>query len=401
MSNSPLRLNPGGTLLPSQVVGRDGDIEDLWDVLERQSVLLTAERRMGKTSMLNKMHDAVHPGFATVLRNLQDVTSPDEFVRRLLADIEKTRPGTLAKDGSLRARLERAGVKSVGVSHLSVEFSPTTPETWKDVIAEAFDALSAADRPACLVFLWDELPHMIDAIREHQDERVARELLDVLRRTRESHSGIRMVYSGSLGLHHVLAGLRSPSAAWAPVNDMRVIDLPPISLHDATYLAGELLRNEAIGCEDHDAVASAIASAVDAVPYYVHQTVSALQDAQRRDGGAPARVTDVSTRVQACLADPLDPWQLLHYVDRLTAYYGQDAAVVKATLDAIAVAAEPLTFAELESRIASALQSPPSSERLHELLDLLGKDHYLSFPPGTIAFRLDLLRRAWIAKRHL
>ena len=50
-----MRTNPGGGLAPEEVVGRDALIADLWDKLERHSVMMTAERRMGKTSVLRKM----------------------------------------------------------------------------------------------------------------------------------------------------------------------------------------------------------------------------------------------------------------------------------------------------------------------------------------------------------
>src|SRR5262249_39319639 len=143
-------------------------------------------------------------------------------------------------------------------------------------------------------------------------------------------------------------------------------------------------------------VATTIAAQTCAVPYYVHLTVDGLL--KRQDAPCDAATTDDARAIVAArLADPDDPWQLLHYVDRLKDYYGDDAAVVKAGLDAIAVADAPLTFDELDGRLA-AIGEPPSREHLHELVDLLGKDHYLAFPDGRIAFRLEILRRAWVAR---
>jgi hypothetical protein len=45
-----MRTNPGGGLAPEEVIGRDALIADLWDKLERHSVMMTAERRMGRTA---------------------------------------------------------------------------------------------------------------------------------------------------------------------------------------------------------------------------------------------------------------------------------------------------------------------------------------------------------------
>ncbi|BCL36987.1 hypothetical protein [Nostoc sp. MS1] len=50
-----LRANPGGEIAPAEVFGRDTLIQNLWRVLERQSLVLSAERRMGKTCVVKKM----------------------------------------------------------------------------------------------------------------------------------------------------------------------------------------------------------------------------------------------------------------------------------------------------------------------------------------------------------
>ncbi|BAZ14493.1 hypothetical protein NIES4071_63370 [Calothrix sp. NIES-4071] len=50
-----MKANPGGQVAPSDVVGRDSLISSFWDILERQSLVLSAERRMGKTCIIKKM----------------------------------------------------------------------------------------------------------------------------------------------------------------------------------------------------------------------------------------------------------------------------------------------------------------------------------------------------------
>ncbi|MBC8235291.1 hypothetical protein H8E77_37575 [bacterium] len=41
--------NPGGYIEPDEVRGRDHLIQRYWRILRRQSLILSAERRMGKT----------------------------------------------------------------------------------------------------------------------------------------------------------------------------------------------------------------------------------------------------------------------------------------------------------------------------------------------------------------
>ena len=44
----------GGNVPPSRLVGRDDFIRKMWQSLENQSVVLVAERQIGKTTVIRK-----------------------------------------------------------------------------------------------------------------------------------------------------------------------------------------------------------------------------------------------------------------------------------------------------------------------------------------------------------
>jgi hypothetical protein len=396
ISPTVLRVNAGGNLAPEEVVGRDAEIAKLWQALARQSVLLTAERRMGKTSVLHRMLAQPPQGFIALNRNLQPVATPEEFVSALIADAERAVPGLFKR--SLGERLSDAGVQKIGISKLSFEFTKDGPGNWKTAAETTFATL-AENQSERVIFLWDELPHMLANIRAATGPLEARQILDVLRAARETYPELGMVFSGSIGLHHVVGELRAQGGMWAPVHDMIVVDLPPLLTSDAEFLADALLTNEQIACDDVPAVARTIAAEVDSVPYYVHHLVLQLRD--RQQAGLCGDVDEVLVRdiVEQVLHDPLDPWQLMHYVDRVDSYYPAQANLVRATLDAVAVSAAPLDVTTLQGLVA-AQQTPPSMDELKALLVLLCKDHYLLSHPG-FAFKLSLVRRAWAARRSL
>ena len=50
-----MKANPGGVIDPKHVYGRNGLIAELWRQLDQTCVLINAERRIGKTSVLRKM----------------------------------------------------------------------------------------------------------------------------------------------------------------------------------------------------------------------------------------------------------------------------------------------------------------------------------------------------------
>ncbi|MBC6421130.1 MAG: hypothetical protein GDA43_05915 [Hormoscilla sp. SP5CHS1] len=57
-----MRVNPGGKIPSSEAIGRDRLIENLWRILDRQSLVLSAERRMGKTCIVKKMTEEAPEG---------------------------------------------------------------------------------------------------------------------------------------------------------------------------------------------------------------------------------------------------------------------------------------------------------------------------------------------------
>ncbi len=389
-SNPDLRVNPGGILTPKQVVGRDAFIDLLWRTLAQQSVLLSSERRMGKTSIMRKMTEETPAGTCAIKRSLQGINTPEEFARALVADVESNMPDVLSRP--ILKRLRKAGLKKVGAKAVEVEFEPVRPEAWKDVVIETFETIDGGVDEK-VVFLWDELPHMIEAIEAERDPGTARDVLDVLRYVRETYS-TRMLLSGSLGIHHVVDRLRLKGGSWAPTNDMAMIDVAPLSEVDAAYLASELLRNEGIECGDRAAVAEAIAVEVDCVPFYVHHTVAQLQRRQEGDGD-PVDASTARGAVEATLKDPQDPWQLKHYVDRVPVYYPHERKLAFAVLDIVARQGQPSSQAGIEDLLAAQIPER-DGERLHGLLELLCKDHYIE--PGY-RFRLELVRRAWRERR--
>ena len=130
------------------------------------------------------------------------------------------------------------------------------------------------------VFLWDEVPYMIDHIRRADGELAAVEVLDTLRSLRQEHPELRMVFSGSIGLHHVLVAIRDGKMSSEPVNDMYQVEVPPLATADAVKLAEDLIQGESLQASNARESAEVIAEEADRFPFYIHHIVAGL----RKDG---------------------------------------------------------------------------------------------------------------------
>lgn len=186
--------------------------------------------------------------------------------------------------GSRTARRTKALLKSLGGSEIGgviklPTFSSEPP--WKDILNSAIQDLideknKQDERP---LFLWDEVPYMLESIKKNEGEVVAMELLDTLRGLRQTHAGngLRMIFTGSIGLHHVIKSLKVKSYANSPVNDMYITPVPPLDSESAQELASKLIKGEVIEIQFLDKTAVAVAKVSDGFPFYIHHIVKAMK----------------------------------------------------------------------------------------------------------------------------
>ncbi len=269
---------------------------------------------------------------------------------------------------------------------------------WKDVLTRSVeDLIHENDASGTrLLFLWDEMPFMLANIRDREGEQTAMEVLDLLRALRQTHSALRMIVTGSIGLHHVLSSLREKNYANSPVNDMASIDVPPLAPADAALLATLLIEGEALPSAEKRAAAETIAQEANCFPFYIHHIVKALKT--RGLGATPETVRRVVT---SQLVDANDPWELLHYRERIPIYYGGDQKAVFLILDELAVRPGASSVIELLGMLKGA-SSFDDRETLLRLLSLMERDHYLKRDnEGRYLFRFALIRRWWKINRGL
>lgn len=388
-----MRVNTGGGLDPTEVIGRDAIIARLWDVLERQSVLLGAERRMGKTQMVQKMTREAPQSVLAIYRDLSNITSPAEFVERILEDVEKYLPHALQAQGWLRKAWETLGGAEVGGLFKIPE---SRSGDWKRFLERTLAGLVEQEKRQ-VIFFWDEVPLMLDNIKRHSDEATAMEVLDTLRALRQTHRKLRQVFTGSIGLHHVVTALKRSGYANDPTNDMHIEEVLPLAPEDAAYLAEQLLIGESIPVSDAASVASRVAQVADRVPFFIHHLVGALRNEKSAD------LTRVDAAMERLLDNPQDPMHLTYYRERINKYYAvEERPTAIGLLDTLAVADEPLAFNELFNRLNS-MEGFATRDRdvALDLLSLLQRDHYLLREGNTVRFQFPLIARTWRRQRGL
>lgn len=385
-----MRANPGGTIAPEEVIGRDDLVTSLWRVLDRQSLVLTSERRIGKTTVIRKMIDAAGQDRVCFLRDIEDLRSPAEFIGGIYEDVQPILSQREKGRQAFWGLLEKFGGAEIG--HIKL---PQFTQHWKSLLSALFSDIFASEtRP--VIFFWDELPLFLYNVKLSTGEQHAMELLDALRGLRQKYANLRMVFAGSVGIHQVIGSLRKHGYANDPTNDMATIEVPPLEPSHGAHLAHLLLQGERIEVLDDPArVSEALSRAAGHIPYYIHYLVSRISN-----GTGQIHSEQVDACLKDLIADPNDPAHFYYYQTRLSTYYGDiEAEIALNTLDALAAHEEPVDFDDLWNLVKHRT-SKAEKELFRHVLQVLLKDHYIfRDEDGTYAFRYSIVEEWWAYTR--
>ena len=379
------KVNPGGEIAPPEIIGREDLIQMLWERLQQQSIIFIGERRIGKSSVLKKMAAEAHNNMLPIYRDLEGIRTPIEFVEKVWQDIELylKEEGKAVKVRNFLSQLEQS-------QFTGFRFPKLAEKHWKDLLTLAIEDLLNLQTKQ-VVFIWDEIPHMLENFPDYY----AMEMLDTLRSLRQTYPDLRMIFSGSIGLHHIFNNLRKVGYRNDPTNDMYTIDGQPLALEDAIKLTSYLIEGENIATLNVEKSARDIAESVDCIPFYIHHLIDRLKNANQE-------VTHslIINIVEDSLRDPLNPWKMDHYRERIDNYYTEEQKpYVLNILDILAIN-PPTTFQKLWQVLYSDPQTN-NKEMARTIIRLLMKDYYLVQTGSIYSFRYRLVQQYWRLSRGL
>ncbi|NQT14124.1 MAG: hypothetical protein HQ582_15325 [Planctomycetes bacterium] len=394
---------------PENVVGRDKLIRRMWKAIERGSAVFTAERRIGKTTVLTKMEAEPPDGKIVLYADLEKVDTPVRFVEVLLTDLNRYLPAKAILGQWLGKFLESIGDVEVGGI---IRIPPQEKKGWQSILEKALANACSNQSAAQFVFLWDEVPYMLQKIsalerKSGSNDNSALAILDSLRAMRNENPNLRMVFTGSVGLHHVLTDLRGNRYASQPTNDMEEIEIGPLAPEYASTLARDLLAREEIRCNSEDSVVERLVELTDGVPFYIHRVVTRMALAD--EVATPATV---DAEIMRQFTNTSDPWKMEHFRGRLTIYYRgrlmdadgkrvKRASLAKSLLNHLAVATEPQSIDQCNADLKSRTRFE-NRDAVVELLTSLAMDHYLTRDDdGRYRFRFPLIQKWWILAEGL
>lgn len=372
--------------------------------------LLTAQRRMGKTSLVRELlRRLAHEGrFETIFVDLEDVSTPEDAIAEIGARSMVVQGAwqriTSGFANTLREVIDR--VDTLTVSEVKVKLrAGIDAGNWRQKGDDIFAALAANERPVVLAI--DELPILVNRLLKGQDYRMTPErkqavdeFMTWLRRNGQTHrSRIVMILSGSVGLEPILrqAGFSAHANIFSP------FDLKPWDEETAMSCLAELAQTYTLDLSDE--VRRDMCRRLRwQVPHHVQQFFDALQEALRRTGRRQATLEDVEQVYTAEMLGARGQIALDHYEGRLKMVLG--TALYRLALDLLTEAATT------DGRLRSAAidqyathfsgSAEADTDPVTNVLYVLEHDGYLARQGDDYRFVSGLLEDWWKARhgRH-
>lgn len=256
---------------------RKNEMRDIWTAIENGShILISAPRRVGKTSIMYKIVDAPKDGFIPIYVNTESADTQQEFWQKLFHALmdEDFVSGLKAKSRLLWENIKN--IKITKVSAKGIELGDGNEWSFIEACKLLIKGLETDKK---LIIMVDEFAQSIENIIKYDDEKNAISLLKnhrELRQDKKFSEKVTFIYAGSIGLESVVANIN----ASRHINDLNSIKVKPLARPEAAQFVLQLFESnqKKITAENIEYLLSKIAWLI---PFYIQLIVQEAVKIQR------------------------------------------------------------------------------------------------------------------------
>lgn len=232
----------GQTPRGSDFYQRDKIINKIYRRLDAGNhIYMSAPRRAGKTAIMRFMEDNPQEGYAFLYISVEDVDDTEQFFEMLSEELLGSSAVSRLIKASEKAQSVFANfaehIKKVKVWNVELETQQKVQPKYSKVFEDLMRRMDTHDFK--IVLLIDEFPVALERIAKEQSDDAGIEFLHIKRSIRQrAQHGLQFVYTGSIGLPNIARKLN----ATATINDLNVIEVPPLTLIEGKEFTRKLLK---------------------------------------------------------------------------------------------------------------------------------------------------------------
>ena len=365
-------------------------------VRDRNHVLLTGQRRMGKTSIIKELGRRLEAdGWIFLFADVEGATSAEDAITEIARAAHPVR-SIASRFAVVMKRFFSENFEEITAVDFGVKIrAGLNAGNWRHHGAQMFNVCAEQDKPVLLVI--DELPIFLKRMLEHdKNARRVDEFLSWLRGALQvlDNDAPVLIVSGSIGLEPLV----------------RRLGLPDCINHFYPYWLGPWDRETSMNCFNRLAsryalsVADGVAGAVYdilgiGIPHHIQSFFARLRDHAILHGRNRLTLQDVKFVYRNSLLGPSGQIDLVHYETRLRD--GLDDQSFTIAMVILAETAVKDVFTPAARRSLARLYSKLVNDvavRITEFLEILVHDGYLETDEDGHRFASRLLKDWWSAR---
>ncbi len=366
-------------------------------VQDRNHVLLTGQRRMGKTSVVQELGRRLEArGWIFLSTDIEGAPREEDVIADIAQAVHPVRP-IASRLAAAMGRRFRDSVEEVGAYDFRVKIrAELDAGSWRRYGEQLFRDCATQDKPVLLAI--DELPIFLKRMLGGDDgARRVDEFLSWLRGVVQSlgNGSLVLIVSGSIGLEPLVKRLGIPDR----INHLSPFRLGPWDRDTSIACFDQLAASYQLRVEE--GVANAVYDALGVgIPHQVQSFFVRLRDHAIMQGREQVTVEDVEEVYRTELLGPSGQNDLMHYETRLQEGLEEESYPIAMQILAEAATQEAFTpdARRCLERLYSAVVND-AAERITDTLDVLVHDGYLEVgPDGGYRFPSYLLKDWWAAR---
>ena len=392
-----MRLSTGSWVSGDDFFDREHELSLLQEkIRDHNHILLTGQRRMGKTSLAQEIGRRLEAdGWNFLFANIEGANREEDVVAEIARSVYGNQ-GILARFGRSAKRWIKENIDEVSAYELRVKVRATLNSTnWQQRGADLFHACAEDAQPVLLVI--DELPIFLKRLLR-QSEGLSRcdLFLSWLRGVSQelgTDSPVLLV-SGSIGLEPLVRRLGIPDR----INHFYSFRLNPWDRNASVACFERLAKHYGLAIED--GVAEAVYDTLGiGIPYQLQAFFARIRDFSAMQERDRVVVKDVREVYRHALLGPSGHSDLMHYETRLNeALEEHDHAIAMEILAEAAVQGAFSLDAKLCLTKLYEVVADDAAGRIANVLELLIHDGYLETDNRSHCIPSHLLRD-WLSAR--
>ena len=345
-------------------------------------VHFTAPRRTGKTSILKQLANENYDDLICMYEDIESDKTSSDLYRRLIKLIEKSINKSDNWGKKMWTTITSKKIKGISL-HGKIELESESID-YRQLFLDLVNVIQNSEIK--IVLFLDEFPDVINNIRENEGSETALNVLHTLRSLRQTSDftqSFSLVFSGSVGLTHIVRKIGRAKL----LNDLKVIELEPLNVQEFDEFVSFITEGASlyIPVETRNHIEVKLRQLI---PYYIQLIIEKGDEWTEDNDSTTLTIADVDHVYQKLITESD---KFIDWVDRIKTYFSDHSKFLLHVLTTIAHR-EELVMQEVLN-IANQHNVEDFEELIHQVL--IADGYLTKNESGKLIFASPLLRDWW------